>query len=449
MNGELMNGERRQTMMTELDMLGMQRAAEEKISGGVGHARTQAWSGKSVSLESLADLFKRDQQREKDGFPKKIKFRRTLAGPGRVISVPYVEEEKLFHSWFEPKHLVSGMVAADGDDGGNDEGEENTGSGPGEVGDVIGHIPIRGSGEGGGGDNQAGNEPGDHVLEEEAYETGKRLSQRLQLPNLKEKVKKVPTDEYTYDLTDRHRGAGQVLDKKETLKRIVRTNLLLGNMDPDNLDIENMIVGPEDRTYRVLSRERVWKSLAVALFLRDYSGSMHGEPTQALVSQHLMIYAWLLVQYEKRVIPRFFVHDTEAREVSANEYFGLQAGGGTLIPAGYREINKVVEGEGLETNYNIYLFQGTDGDDWDSSGGEDREAISEIKKILGYVNRMGVTLFKHPYYEKNNQQTTFETYVKKGGFLERRDVFRMHTMSPIGITEAKNEEALKTLIAQD
>jgi hypothetical protein len=105
----------------------------------------------------------------------------------------------------------------------------------------------------------------------------------------------------------------------------------------------------------------------------------------------------------------------------------------------------VVEGEGLESDYNIYVFQGTDGDDGD---GEGEYSLPELQKILRYANRMGVTLFKHPYYQ--GRKTIFEEYIEKGGILERRDVFRMHIMPRYyNVTEEMNIEALKALIAQD
>ncbi len=183
--------------------------------------------------------------------------------------------------------------------------------------------------------------------------------------------------------------------------------------------------------------------MAVVFFGRDISGSMYGNPTKAIVSQHLMIYAWLLVQYDKLVIPRFFVHDTEAKEVSVREYFGLSSGGGTFIPSVYREITKAVDGESLARDYNIYVFQGTDGDDFDDG----KEAIPEIEKILGYVNRMGVCVIKSAYY--GDRETSFEEYVEDGGFLEREDVFRMHIMTSDHVTEDDNIEAIKELIGQD
>ena len=415
------------------DIIGIQRLAEDRFV-----KQNNIYVPVSTllaSLESFEELLKRDEQREKDGFSKKIKIRRVLAGPGKIIAVPSVEEEKLIHGEFEPK-----QPSGDSDEEG-EEGESEAGHGEGEVGDVIGEASPEGEEDGNG--PQAGDEPGEHGIEAEAYKLGKELSEKFQLPNLKDKGKKVPTDKYTYDLTDRHRGSGQVLDKKETLKSIVKTNISLGRFDKDDVDTSKLVVGPNDKVYRLLSREKIWKSQAVVFFLRDYSGSMYGEPTKAVVTQHLMIYAWLLVQYEKLVIPRFIVHDTDAEEVSVEDYFRKSAGGGTFIPSGYKKINEIVEGESLARDYNIYIFQGTDGDDGDSG----REAIPEIKKILGYANRMGVCVVKSPYWGENI--SIFEDYMKKENIPNDRELFRMHVMSSVDVTEEKNIEAIKELIAQD
>lgn len=388
-----------------------------------------------ASLESFEDLLKRDEQREKDGFSKKIKIGRILAGPGKVIVVPYVEEEKLIHGEFEPQEPA-------GDEGEEDEGEEGqgiAGHGKGEVGDVIDEKSPEGESEG---DDRAGDEPGEHGIEAEAYKIGKELSEKFRLPNLKDKGKKVPTDEYIYDLTDRHRGSGQVLDKKETLKSIVKTNITLGRLDKDDIDTTKLVVGPNDKVYRVLSREKLWKSQAMVFFLRDYSGSMYGDKTKAVVTQHLMIYSWLLVQYEKLVIPRFIVHETRAKEVSVEKYYRASVNGGTFIHSAFKLVDEIVQNEGLDRDYNIYVFYGSDGEDFDREG---REAIPEIQKILGYCNRMGVSIVK--IYDRESE---FEQYIKKGNMLEKRNVFKMHVMNVSGgVTDEKNIEAIKTLISQD
>lgn len=380
-----------------------------------------------MAIESFDELLKKDEQREKDGFQKKIKIRKILAGHKKIIFVPYVEEEKLIHGDFEPT---------------GEHGEDLAGHGEGEVGKVIAEIPIseeNGDDEGEG-DNQAGDGEGEHGAETEAYRLGKELSEKFQLPNLKDKSKKIPTNEYIYDLTDRHQGSGQLLDKKATLKRIVKSNMALGRLDIKRVDTSKLIVGPQDKIYRVLALEKIWKSPAVVFFVRDYSGSMSGNPTKAILSQHLMLYSCILYQHEKLVMPRFIVQDTEAKEVTAKAYFNIKSNGGTFIPSAYKQINEIVESEGLAKNFNIYVFQGTDGDDADNG----KEAIPEIEKILNYTNRMGVTVFKG-----NKKETVFEKYIEQGGFLENRNLFRMHAMSNEGVTDEQNEEAIRELLAQD
>jgi uncharacterized sporulation protein YeaH/YhbH (DUF444 family) len=137
------------------------------------------------------------------------------------------------------------------------------------------------------------------------------------------------------------------------------------------------------------------------------------------------------------VIPRFIVHDTSAKEVSVREYFDLKSSGGTHIPAAYELINTIVHEEGLAKNYNIYIFQGTDGDD--SAHAE--FAQSQIEEILTYANRMGVTVLKN-----NDRETTFEKYINDAEFTERSELFRMYIL-PDNATNEQNEDAVKALIS--
>ena len=385
--------------------------------------------------ESFDEFLKRDAQREKDGFKKRIRIRRILSGSDKVIAIPFVVEEKLIHGNFEPT---------------GEHGLDQAGHGEGEVGDIVAEIPLSESGEEGDESNEGEDEDpkageGDHGIETGAYQLGKELSEELKLPDLRDKGKKVPTDEYVYDLTDRHKGSGQFLDKKPTLVSVVRSNIALGRVDKDNIDPTKLIVGPQDKVFRVLSKERVWKSQAVVFFLRDYSGSMEGNRTKAILNQHLMIYSWLLYQFKHLVIPRFFVHDVEAEEVSVEAYFTKTTNGGTFIPSVYQEVNRIVEEENLARDYNIYVFQGTDGDDDDDG----QEAIPEIEKILSYVNRMGVSVLKSFRHLELKQENQFEQYVKAGGFTDRKDVFRMHLMSDSNVTDENNKQAVRALVAED
>ncbi len=362
---------------------------------------------------TLEELLERDRRREEDGFKRKIQIGRIVkpgsAGKGKIIIVPTTVEEKFVHD----------DVKLDQEPG---EGEPTGGTGEGEEGDIIGEQPIRpdeGEGEGeGSGEGPGEGEGGNHELESNAYELGKVLSQDFQLPNLQDKGKKRTLAKYVYDLTDKNKGVGQVLDKKSTLKQIVETNITLGNIpDVSNIDTTKFIISPQDLVYRILSREKAYESQALVFFLRDYSGSMGGKVTQAVVSQHVMLYSWLLYQYEKQVETRFILHDTEAKEVSDfYKYYSYKVAGGTKVSTAFKLVNDIVERENLARDYNIYVFHGTDGDDWDKEG---KQTIVEMERMFDYVARIGVSIVEHSYV--GAKQTEVEKYLKGSGILTKHN----------------------------
>jgi len=358
----------------------------------------------SHHLRSLDELLERDKKREADGFPRKIRIGR-LVKPGRssqdkIILVPTTVEEKFIHD-IDPE---------------NEDGAERStgGSGEGQEKDVIGEEPIhdpRGSGTGGAGQGEGGQ----HAIESSAYDLGRILSEKFELPNLKDKGKKRSLTRYTYDLTDRHRGAGQILDKKATLKKILETNINLQNVSQTKpIDPTGLVVSPGDMVYRILSREKDYESQAMVFFIRDYSGSMSGKPTQTVVSQHVLIYSWLMYQYDKQVETRFILHDTEAKEVpDFYTYYSSSVAGGTQVVSAFRLVNTIVESDNLSRDYNIYVFHGTDGDDWDSDG---KETIPELKKAVVYCNRVGITVATDN--SNQNSKTVVERYINDSRLLK-------------------------------
>lgn len=362
-----------------------------------------------TNFRSLDELLERDKLREEDGFPRKIKVGR-LVKPGRgdktkVTVVPTTVEEKLYHDRIQdPKQ----------------EGQSG-GAGQGEEGEVIGEQPIddsEGTGAGGAGEGEGGV----HEVEADAYELGKTLTEKFELPNLQQKGKKKSLSHYTYDLTDKNRGVGQLLDKKSTLRRILQTNISLGRVKNwNNLDPTGFLVGPKDKVYRILSREKTYESQALVFFLRDYSGSMWGKPTEVVVSQHVLIYSWLLYQYARQVETRFILHDTEAKEVpDFYTYYNSKVAGGTRIVSSYRLVNTIIEEENLFQDYNIYVFHGSDGDDWDREG---KETVPELTKMLEKANRVGVTVVKD---QGGGGNSNFEDYLETSGLVkEKPDVLRV------------------------
>jgi uncharacterized protein len=191
----------------------------------------------TARMGTLEDLMARDARREEDGLPRKIRIGKLVkpgsGGKDKVVVVPSTVEEKFMH---------------DSNFNTDDEGEGAGGSGEGDEGEVIGEQPVRpqeGEGEGTGpGEGDGAN----HEIESNAYELGRILTEQFSLPNLQDKGKKRSLTKFTYDLTDLNRGFGQFLEKKATMKRMVRTNIALGRIKPgEPLDPTEFLISPRTR----------------------------------------------------------------------------------------------------------------------------------------------------------------------------------------------------------
>jgi uncharacterized protein len=385
-----------------------------------------------ISLQTLDELLKRDSLRELDGFKRRIllgKFIRPGGADGtKVVVVPSTTEPKFYH-----------------DDSVGEENEEDLtgGSGKGEEGEVIGEQkaePEEGEGQGAG-----QGQGGEHDISTDAFDLGKVLTKEFKLPNLKDKGKKRSFTKYTYELTDTNRGFGQILDKKATIKKVIQTNILLDKIkEAGTFNPEDLIVNPKDQVYRILSKEKAYESQAIVFFVRDYSGSMQGKPSEIISTQHLLIFSWLMYQYQNNVLSRFILHDTEAKEVSDfQQYYTLQVAGGTQVAPAFELVNKIVETEQLDKNDNIYVFYGTDGDDWDNNG---EQMLPALKKMLTYVNRAGITIARNSW--SSNKETTVEQYINKSELLQTKaDLLKMDAMNQDEGTEERIIAGIRKLVS--
>jgi uncharacterized protein len=390
-----------------------------------------------VAAQSLDHLLQRDLQREQDGFPRKIRIGK-LVKPGRdgddkVVVIPTTVEEKLIHTQIDAEEEGEGSDGQEPGEGGTGEGEE---------GEVIGEQPVRE--EQGGGSGAGQGQGGSHELESTVYDLGRILTEQFALPNLRDKGKRRSLTRFAYDLTDKNRGFGQILDKKATLRRGIPNKIALQRVQAGTrVDAASLMIAPRDRVYRILSKEKDYESQAVVFFVRDYSGSMAGKPTELVVNQHILIYAWLSYQYQNQVETRFILHDTEAREVeNFQAYYQMQVAGGTQVAAAYRLINRIVAEEELARDYSIYIFHGTDGDDWDTYG---EEALPELEQMLVYASRIGITIAENGL--ESGRRSEVEKYLAKSGLLEsKKELLRLDVMAKES-TEARVIEGIKRLIS--
>ena len=383
-----------------------------------------------VSLQTLDELMARDNQREEDGFERKIKLgkivRPSKNGTDEIIIVPSTIETKFYH-----------------DSSPNNEDEEYGGSGSEEEGTVIGEQNNKPKGEEGSGKGPGNGDEKGHDLNSDAYNLGKILTEYFNLPRLKQKGIKKSISQYSYELTDLNKGFGQIIDKKQTLKRIIKTNILLNNIpDKSKPDLSKLIHSPQDTVYKILSREISYETEAIVFFVRDYSGSMQGAPSEVVLTQHLFLYSWLMFQYNKRVKTRFILHDTQATEVEDfNTYYRSNVAGGTKIYPAFELVNSIIENEQMHLSKNIYVFYGSDGDDWKDSK---NNLVDEIKKLAKYANRIGIFVARN---SGNDNLTSLENTIEESNILsELNDKLKITQINSRNFTENEIIESIKLFL---
>ena len=380
-----------------------------------------------VSLQTLDELMARDNQREEDGFERKIKLgkivRPSKNGSDEIIIVPSTIETKFYH-----------------DSSPNNEEEQFGGTGSEEEGTVIGEQNNKPKSEEGSGKGPGNGDEKGHDLNSDAYNLGKVLTEYFNLPKLKQKGMKKSISQYSYELTDLNKGFGQLIDKKQTLKRIIKTNILLNNI-PDKTKpvLSKLMHSPQDTVYKILSREISYETEAIVFFVRDYSGSMQGAPSEVVLTQHLFLYSWLMYQYNNRVKTRFILHDTQAIEVDDfSTYYRSNVAGGTKIYPAFELVNSIIESEQLHISKNIYVFYGSDGDDWKDNR---NKLAEEIKKLSKYANRIGIFVARN---SGSDSPTSLESTIEESNILtELKDKLKITKINSRDFTENQIIESIK------
>jgi len=106
-------------------------------------------------------------------------------------------------------------------------------------------------------------------------------------------------------------------------------------------------------------------------------------------------------------------------------------------------VNKIVETEQLDKNYNIYVFYGTDGDDWDNEG---EQMLPALKKMLTYVNRVGITIAKNSW--SSGKETTVEQYLNDSELLKTKsDLIKLDSIDQEEGNEERIIEGIRKLVS--
>ncbi len=257
-----------------------------------------------------------------------------------------------------------------------DRDKGGVGQGDGNPGDPIWGDPQSG-------DGKAGNLPGEHLLEVDLtlQELAEILGEQLELPKIEprgHKTLKTKAEKYK---SIARQGPTALRHFKRTFRETLRRQIALGIYDP-----ENPVIVPirRDMRFRSWKTDVRYENSAVIIYMMDVSGSMGDEQKEIVRTETFWIDTWLRSQY-KGIETRYIIHDATAREVDEDTFFRTRESGGTLISSAYKLCEKIIDTDYAPSDWNIYPFHFSDGDNW---SGEDTRLCVEIleKKLLNICN---------------------------------------------------------------
>jgi sporulation protein YhbH len=270
-----------------------------------------------------------------------------------------------------------------------DRQQGGVGQGEGDVGDPVGGDEGQESGQG-----KAGQDPGEHVLEVDVSldELAAILGEELELPDIQDKGKSKITsakDRYT---GIRRVGPESLRHFKRTYREALKRMIASGTFRPDRPIV---VPVPDDKRYRSWKTDVEPVANAVIIYMMDVSGSMGDEQKEIVRIESFWIDTWLKAQY-KGLESRYIIHDAVAREVDRDTFFHTRESGGTMISSAYKLCLKMIEDDYPSSEWNIYPFHFSDGDNWSM---DDTLTCVELlkQKLLPQVNMFGYGQVESPY----------------------------------------------------
>jgi hypothetical protein len=304
---------------------------------------------------------------------------------------------------------------------------KHAGMGKGELGDIIARgkdeDEFGGSGKGEG----AGDLPGEDYYEAkiDLAEIEKELFQDLELPNLEKKQAGIMETE-AYEFNDIGRiGITGNIHKKKTLMAAFKRNALNGSSS-------FYPVKPEDVRYRTWNDIKKPDTKAVIFALMDTSGSMGIWEKYMARSFFFWTKRFLETKYESVEIV-YISHHTQAKETDEHEFFHRGESGGTLCSTALRLANKIIDERYPPSQYNIYVYQASDGDN----------LTSDNNRCEGFINIMSKKINIFGYIEIN-QYDRYSTLMSKYSRI-KNEKFRYYVVND----RTKVYDALKKMFRKE
>lgn len=147
---------------------------------------------------------------------------------------------------------------------------------------------------------------------------------------------------------------------------------------------------------------------AVMFCVMDVSGSMDQNKKDLAKRFFILLYLFLTRNYEKIELV-FISHHTNAKEVTEQEFFYSRETGGTVVSSALRLTHEIITERYPSDDWNIYVAQASDGDNWYDDSPLCRSLINDkIIPLVQYFAYVEITPDNHQSlwyeYEKIAQQ---------------------------------------------
>jgi len=251
-----------------------------------------------------------------------------------------------------------------------------------------------GQGQEGDGKGQAGKDVGEHAIEVELTldELADLLGEELGLPRIENKGKSTLKDQKDRYVGIRRVGPRSLRHFRRTFRSALRRQIALGSYDPKAPIIVPM---RDDLRFKSWKTEEEPVANAVILYMMDVSGSMGDEQKEIVRIESFWIDTWLKRHYSG-IQTRFIIHDAAAREVDRDTFFRTRESGGTMISSAYELCAQVLERDYPASEWNVYPFHFSDGDNWSVDDTALSMRLLE-ERILPRVNLFGYGQVQSPY----------------------------------------------------
>ena len=190
------------------------------------------------------------------------------------------------------------------------------------------------------------------------------LGRRIAVGGASRKLLKEAETELARLLADAPLEAVLIEELTRTVHHLRTRLLAIPFIDPFDLRYSNRIKVPKPSSH------------AVMFCIMDVSGSMDEQKKDAAKRFFILLYLFLTRAYEKIDVV-FIRHHTAAAEVDEHDFFHSRESGGTVVSSALNLLATIMQERYPAADWNTYVAQASDGDNWDSDSVKCREIMIE------------------------------------------------------------------------